>query len=132
MRNLYVLYFSGLLLTGCSQGPAPEKFMTATAGDVNVGLRFAGLAVGERAKVTATVQRGNTPLTQCQVNLRQFMVGMDMSDDHKLIPLTATGAEYVGQTLEISMGGDWSFELTAQCADKPVTVTFAKHIPWPQ
>ncbi len=122
------------LLTGCSGGQLDGKTQQAGAFFMSVNTTPNPPEVGSNAEVVATVKNGNQPNSQCKVGFRQFMPGMEMSNDKIVYTMVQQGTSGVYQARggEFSMGGEWILEFTLACDGKAQVVKFPYHIKWPE
>jgi len=125
---------AGLLLAGCSGKPSDG--VTQQVGDffMSVNTTPNPPEVGSDAEVVATVKTGNQPNSNCKVDFRQFMPGMEMSGDKTVYSMVQQGTSGIFQARggEFSMGGEWVLEFTLACDGKTQTVKFPYSLKWPE
>lgn len=122
------------VIAGCSDGPSGGA--TQQAGDIFMSVNTTPNPpeVGSAAEVVATIKVGNQPSSNCTVDFRQFMPGMEMSSDKTVYSMVQQGNSGVYQARggEFSMGGEWVVEFTLACDGKTQTVKFPYSIKWPE
>lgn len=121
-----------LCLTACSSGGE-----TVSVGDYQLTLvtKPDPLEVGRSAVIRLQVDSSQQQTgMQCQVRMRQFMPGMEMSADHTYILLAPAGkpGHYQANSSEFSMGGGWELEFEVDCGQAKIKHNFARQLEWPE
>lgn len=92
------------------------------------------LLVGEDAEISVLVtDQEHSVIAGCTTRFRQFMPGMDMSQDHTYFNMSEVKKGiYQGRSGEFSMGGDWVIEFDINCQNNTHTVQIPYHLEWPE
>lgn len=94
------------------------------------------LEVGMDAEVYVTMRLDRSAVNGCRMKFRQYMPGMEMSEDDLFrdLPEQSRSGIYKAKTGEFSMGGDWELEFIFDCHNVlPETkATFPYKLDWPE
>lgn len=133
VRRIWALPYCLVVLTACS---GSGELGRERADDLTFILSSdpAPLKVGQGADMALELLTAQGERRKgCQVTLARTMPGMEMSDDKMQHHLTEnSGGIYQVRLAEFHMGGDWRFEVQAECQGKRRSVTFNQNVPWPK
>jgi len=122
-----------LWLAACD---STERVAPETLGSYTVWLSHKPdpLKVGYDADFRLLIHnKSDAGVEGCNVALRQYMPGMEMTTDETALPMHSEGGGvYMGHSHEFTMGGEWFIELTMDCGDGPLSHTYSYTLEWPQ
>ncbi len=122
-----------LVLGGCSEWQGAEM-LEVDGYQLRIKTDPDPLQVGETARITVLLESAaGDDKTECGVQFRQYMPGMEMSGDDVFHPLKFMGrGRYEGRSGEFSMGGDWELEFDFTCGNDKRQVVLKRHLEWPE
>ena len=132
-RTFAVLLTMMGVMAGCSSGDSGKTFEFPDF-DFSIYTEPTPLQVGKDADIRVSIMdETHEAITGCGVRFRQYMPGMEMSEDHTYRDMQEVkSGVYQGRSGEFSMGGDWVLEFEVNCQDRTHTVPIPYHLDWPE
>ncbi len=121
-----------VLIGACSEQPGGTVLH---AGDYTVRINTDPdpLEVGEKAQFLVSIlNQDGQNIDNCRAEFRQYMPGMEMSQDSVFVELVAGNGRYQGQSSEFRMGGDWVLEFKIACAGDTQVLKMEQTLEWPE